>query len=50
MVIAPERWRIDNEGNSVAVGRDNGDRTLEVVLASDTPGYVITVIIRKKAR
>jgi hypothetical protein len=49
IVISPDQWRIDKDGNSIAVGRD-GDRTIEVVLASDVPGYVITVIIRRKAR
>jgi hypothetical protein len=49
IVISPDRWRIDKDGNSIAVGRD-GDRAIEVVLASDVPGYVITVIIRRKAR
>lgn len=49
IVISPDRRRIDKDGNSVAVGRD-GDRTIEVVLASDVPGYVITVIVRRKAR
>jgi Domain of unknown function (DUF4258) len=50
VVIAPERRRIDREGHSVAVGRDDHGRILEVVLASDVPGYVITVIIRRKWR
>jgi hypothetical protein len=49
IVIAPDRRRVDGDGNSIAVGRD-GDRALEVVLASDVPGYVITVIVRRKAR
>jgi hypothetical protein len=49
IVISPDRWRIDKDGNSIAVGHD-GDRTIEVVLASDVPGYVITVIVRRKAR
>jgi hypothetical protein len=49
VVIAPDRRRVDKDGNSIAVGRD-GSRTLEVVLASDVPGYVITVIVRRKAR
>jgi hypothetical protein len=35
------------KGNSVAVERDDGGRTLEIVLASDVPGYVITVIMRE---
>jgi len=48
IVIAPERRRIDDEGNSVAIGRDERGRTFEVVLASDAPGYVITVIVRRK--
>jgi hypothetical protein len=50
IVLAPERRRIDDDGNSVAVGRDERDRTVEVVLASDVPGYVITVIVRRKPR
>lgn len=49
IVISPDRWRIDKDGNSIAVGRE-GARTIEVVLASDVPGYVITVIVRRKAR
>jgi hypothetical protein len=49
IVLAPDRRRIDKDGNSIAVGRDGG-RTIEVVLASDVPGYVITVIVRRKAR
>lgn len=50
IVVAPERRRIDDESNSVVVGRDDGGRILEVVLASDVPGYVITVIVRRKPR
>jgi len=50
IVLAPERRRIDDEGNSVAIGSDERGRTLEVVLASDVPGYVITVIVRRKPR
>lgn len=49
IVISPDRWRIDKDGNSIAVGRE-GARTIEVVLAADVPGYVITVIVRRKAR
>lgn len=50
IVLAPERRRVDDKGNSVAIGRDERGRTLEVVLASDVPGYVITVIVRRKPR
>lgn len=50
IVLAPERRRIDDDGNSVAIGSDERGRTLEVVLASDVPGYVITVIVRRKPR
>jgi hypothetical protein len=50
IVVDPERRRIDKEGNSIAIGRDRLWRTIEVVLASDVPGYVITVIVRRKPR
>jgi len=50
VVIAPERRRVDKNGHTVAIGRDDRGRILEVVLASDIPGYVITVIIRRKWR
>jgi hypothetical protein len=50
IVVDPERRRIDREGNSIAIGRDRFRRTIEVVLASDMPGYVITVIVRRKPR
>jgi hypothetical protein len=50
IVIAPERRRIDSKGNPIAVGRDSLGRTLEIVLALDDPGYVITVIARRKRR
>jgi hypothetical protein len=50
IVLAPEYRRVDDEGNSVAVGLDERGRTLEIVLASDVPAYVITVIVRRRRR
>jgi hypothetical protein len=49
IVADPRGRRIDGDGNSIAVGHEGG-RIIEVVLASDVPGYVITVIVRRKPR
>lgn len=50
VVAAVEDRRTDEGGNPVVVGCDTEGRTFEVVLALDDPGYVITVIARRKRR
>jgi hypothetical protein len=47
---SPEHWRMDDAGNLVAVGQCGDGRMIEIVLALDDPGYVITVIARRKSR
>jgi hypothetical protein len=42
--------RFDVRGNPVIEGRDMRGRPIEVVTALDDPGYVITVIARRKSR
>ena len=50
IVRAPLRRRWDDTGNPIVVGHDPGGRPIEVVLALDDPGYVITVIVRRTPR
>ncbi|HEX5763287.1 MAG TPA: hypothetical protein VFY04_09225 [Solirubrobacterales bacterium] len=50
IVRAPLRRRWDEAGNPIAVGHDLAGRHIEVVLALDDPGYVITVIVRRTPR
>jgi hypothetical protein len=48
-LMADER-RVDARGNPVAIGRDMRGQLIEVVIALDDLGYVITVIVRRKQR
>lgn len=41
---------MDAAGNLIAVGECSDGRMVEIVLALDDPGYVITVIPRRKSR
>jgi hypothetical protein len=41
---------MDDAGNLIAVGQCDDGRMVEIVLALDDPGYVITVIARRKRR
>jgi hypothetical protein len=50
IVTGPDSTRVDVSGNLVAVGRDTRGRSIEIVTALDDPGYVITVIARRKSR
>jgi len=50
VVDSPEAERRDAKGNPIAIGRDSVGRTLEVVVALDDPGFVITVIVRERPR
>jgi len=50
IVRAPLRRRRDERGNPIAVGRSPSGRQLEIVIALDDPGYVITVIVRRNSR
>jgi hypothetical protein len=50
MIASPDQWRMDDAGNPVAVGRSIDGRVVEIVIALDDPGYVITVIARRKKR
>jgi len=50
IVTGPDSTRIDVSGNFVAIGRDTRGRPIEIVTALDDPGYVITVIARRRAR
>jgi hypothetical protein len=47
---SPEHWRMDDAGNLIAVGQCDDGRMVEIALALDDPGYVITVIARRKRR
>jgi Domain of unknown function (DUF4258) len=44
------KHRVDTRGNPIVVGRDTRGRPVEVVVALDDSGYVITVIVRRKQR
>jgi hypothetical protein len=50
IVADPDGTRFDVSGNVVVMGRDMRKRSIEVVIALDDPGYVITVIARRKSR
>lgn len=50
IAAASEARRVDEAGNPIAIGRDSDGRLVEVVIALDDPGYVITVIARRKWR
>jgi len=50
IVLMSEGRRADVQGNPVAVGRDTRGRLIEVVVALDDLGYVITVIVRRRQR
>jgi hypothetical protein len=50
VVASPRSRRFDVKGNPVIEGRDARGRSIEVVTALDDPGYVITVIARRRSR
>jgi putative aminopeptidase FrvX len=50
IVAASDSSWMDPDGNLVVVGRDGDGRPIEVVIALDDPGFVITVIPRRKIR
>lgn len=50
ILVAPEARRFDKVGNPIAIGRDRVGQPIEVVIAFDDLGYVITVIERRKRR
>jgi hypothetical protein len=50
IALAPDERRADARGNPVAIGRDTRGWLIEVVVALDDLGYVITVIVRRKQR
>jgi hypothetical protein len=50
IVTGPDNTGIDVSGNLVAMGLDAEGRLIEIVTALDDPGYVITVIARRKSR
>jgi hypothetical protein len=49
MAADPDGWRMDELGNPVAVGWIRSV-PVEIVIALDDPGFVITVIARRKMR
>jgi hypothetical protein len=48
IALVPVGRRADARGNPIAVGKDARGRSVEVVVALDDLGYVITVIVRRK--
>jgi len=49
VAVEPDGWRMDEFGNPVAVGWIRGV-PVEIVIALDDPGFVITVIARRTMR